>query len=273
MPPEYKPPHSEVAYHVPRLQRLLGAGLVFMNCCVGLWIVILVLWESVLQLPLTPPQRMLLAAFPACPGALSLAWWHYRRRNHLIVITPELLEIHHANVVNEILPSEVIGLIALPGISLEGEEMMVWKKVVIVTLYKSYAILLGAEENARCFEDLRQCCLYSWTLPFRGDLVPPAKCNRQDRYEHQSVELACLERFYRRQIVTVFWLAAGSICGGLAVIIALVTHGQVEGLAKAITWSIVLFVVGVLLFGRGWQQTTLLKRIRKARQEQSENLN
>jgi len=232
---------------------------------IALWMATILVLQELLLPQLTPPQRAGSALLVALPGALMASWRRYCGRYHTITLSPGLLEFHRGTRVEQISPSEVRALLGLGGISLDGGEIVVWKKLILLTEDGNRPVALGADENASCYDHLRQMCPLAWCAPFRGDLEWPHAEVQPFEPGDMSFSLAILRRYYARQMAKTFFLAVGWTLGSIAASVCVLTHAEFNGdVAKGLAWLVVFVIVGIFLLAIVVRQFPVLLRIRRA---------
>jgi hypothetical protein len=223
---------------------------------VVLWMALIAALQFWLLPGATNLQRGALAATIAVPAALGMAVWRFVRVHHTILVFPEVLELRHVVGSDVVVLSDVLGLIGLGGISLDGGELLVWKRVVILTDNRRWSVSLTPAGNAALHRALRSHCRWAWGLPFRGSIEPPEEEAAARAAPHS------LGRFYRRQclrsLLLGLILAVGCAAGGAGL---RSRPGLDATRLKAVAWLIVGLVVGFLLLANAGRELRTLRRI------------
>ena len=245
--------------------RLLDAAVVWFLSCIVLWVAILAALQYWFAPHLTNHTRAGLAALIAVPAAVCVALLMHARRYERIALYPDRIDLRRGGLVEEILYSDVIGLVGRGGINLDGGEMLVWKKLFVLTEDRRRCLEIHHEVNAGLYHYLREHCSKSWGIPFRGTLESPKSDRRTNSDFAMAVSLGQLGRFYRLQVTktATIGLAVASI--SLAGLVAVwVFAGINSDTSKGIGWLIVGVVAGALVLSDALRNATVMLRIQRA---------
>lgn len=253
-------------FEVPLFDRCIDAVIFFfVSFAVGLGLCVWVLQEIVLP-DATPQFRFLLGLFLAVPIALLVAWRRFAVRIHCVFVSPSQIELRRQQGVQTISSARVRGLLGLPGISLDGGEIIVWSKLVILTPEGNHRIGLGKQLTPGCYRALRRACGRAWAIPFRGHVSPPQGVFRRSNAEET---LAHLQTFVNRHALWLAALGVGLTVGSVLWTIALIFHrvGVDASIAQGVLCLIVAFIVGTYALLESCRQFLLNRRLDRLRRD------
>jgi hypothetical protein len=186
-----------------------------------------------------------LATILVAPFALWVAIRDFLRRYYAVSFRGGYLEINRAGGSQLILASDVIGLVGLGGVNLDGGEMVAWKRLVVLTWDDHFSLEFNRHDNAWLYQSLRKRCPHAWGIPFRGHLQPSPQ--QEETASENMVALRRLEGYYRGRIIRslILSLALGIGCiAGIALMIASPRIG--DRTPRGAIWLVVLTIIAIL---------------------------
>jgi hypothetical protein len=257
--------HAIVFFHT-RWDRRWDAGTRFLYWAVGLCLLVTLILQEGLLPQAAPSTRATLAALVALPAAAVIAARHYTGRYHTVRITADVVRLFRGRHEDRVDPAAVRGLVALPGISLDGGEMVVWKALLVLTDYRQYRLHFDAAPNAECYRALRAVCPHAWGAPFAGELERPTGSTRAEALPAQLAALTRLVGAIRRDILRAFLAGAGLVFGSLAAAAGVLLNSEFDGdVAKGLVLLIMFIAVGTFLMGHALGRIGVVRRMGRAR--------
>lgn len=121
----------------------------------------------------TNQRRAALAAVLVAPIVLGVIWHAGCRRYHAVRVEPDRIELRRGTTCDQLRAADVLGLIGLGGINLDGGELVARKRLVILTDERRYVLAFHRENNAELYRVLRDACRLAWGVPYPARLEPP----------------------------------------------------------------------------------------------------
>lgn len=143
--------------------------------------------------------------------------------------------------------SDVLALVGDGGIDLGGGELIVWKRLSILTADGRDVLEFHHRDNAAIYRALHGACPRAWGLRFPAKLEPPDPAGRPGGGAASRLGLGLIGRSLRRRIVRDAALGSGMVVTCLALVwLASRSPASAES-GKGLIFLIVGVVVGMLL--------------------------
>ena len=221
---------------------------------------VLVILQEVLMQEAAPPERAGIAAMIAVPVALVFGLLKYTRQIHSLLVRQDAVVLGRGRRTLTVSTDEILGLVAVSGLSFEGGDMIVWKKLVLIPSYgPTRTLAYGPTANAQIYQILLQSCTKAIGIPHKGE---PETANRvPNRVIVESS--SCVQTVMKRNL---FKLAG--YMTGLFLMIGVATVATLAGqagadFAEVIIWLIAGFVGCVLLGIDGLRQFSVMGKLKR----------
>ena len=231
----------------------------------GLWIATVFVFQFALFPDWSHPQRARLSAILVMPMAIFMAYLRFSRRCHTVIDRKGFLELGQGFRSKEIPVSQVVGLIGLGGVNLDGDELIVWKNLVILTWDGCEILEFHHQDNAWLYRILRGVCRTAWGLPFNGHLEPPMDGPRNGRGVN-SVAIERILGYYRWEVAKTLIATVILLIGALIVILWLIPRAGGDGrIAKGLLWLAIFAAISLLMLRDAWRNSRVLREIDRVR--------
>ena len=223
---------------------------------VVLWVALVAALQFWLLPGETNPRRAALAAAVAVPASLGVAAWGFVRGYHTILVFSDVMELRRGVGSDEVVLSDVLGLVGPGGISLDGGELLVWKRVVVLTDDRRWSVSLTPAGNAALYRALRVHCRWAWGIPFRGSIEPPEEEAAARTALRRSAAFSAGNSSGRCSSARP-WPPAARRAGAWL----LSRPGLDDTRLKAVAWLVVGLVAGFLVLANAGRELRTLRRI------------
>ena len=206
-------------------------------------------------------DRAYLALFLASPIAILIGTRRFLREYRRVECRMGCLELIAPGNRAVIPVTDVIGIVGVGGISLDGGELVNWKGIVILTWFSRHVVGFPPEENSQLFRELRLCSPHAWALPFRGEIEAPLRTRRVAGADKNSLGRIVAE--YRRQFARLasFGVSLATITAAIIFAITFAPRAG-ETFDTLFAWvCVLLFTSFLLLFEafRAWRVIRVFK--------------
>lgn len=258
--------HIDLTFEIPFRNRLIIVGyLLFATWGIALFAILLFLQEFLLR-GWRPPARFSLSAFLALPIAAIVGWVHNSRWNYRLTIS-DSIEITRHQLTVSLCPDDVVGIVGVGGLNLDGRKFFAWKHVLIVTDQDVHRLSLGYESSESCCEGLRRVSTNAWTIPFRGEISPPAFAETNSTSSHLS-SLKRVKNVIRSVVKRSAVLGLTILLGSAAFLTGLFLNTEPEEIdGRALAGLKVVFAAGPLFLIDTVQEMRTLVSIRRLERE------
>ena len=247
----------------PRADRLLTAAVQLLIVGVFGWMAVLGALQFWAPPRWTNQRRAEVAAVLVAPLAVFWTWRGYVGRYHTVVVRPDAIELRKGRTRRRVRPSDVLALVGDGGIDLGGGDLIVWKRLSILTAEGRDVLEFHQRDNAAIYRALHATCPRAWGLPFPARLEPPDPAARPDGAAASRVGLGMIGRSLRRRIGRNAALGLGLVVGCLAVVWLVSRSPAAAESAKGLVFPIVGVVVGMMLMADAVRCSRVARTVRR----------
>jgi hypothetical protein len=258
-------PPEPLEWKIPLLERLKPVFLTLILAGPFLWMITLAILQFAILPHWTNPRRGKLAAALVAPVALAFACRSFLKRYHSVVYRHGCLELGRGLATDVIPTTDVVALIGVVGVNLDGGPMIAWKRLTILTWDRHYSLEFHRYANAWLYRSLRPLCPQAWGLPWRGQLEPPSNASRAHGRGVNTIIIGTLQKYYRKQIGRTLSAALILAATSIAALIWIVRNANTNDAAlKVLMYLIVAIVLAVLLLAETRRASHVLREISKS---------